>query len=208
MNDTQKTIKLNSRGVTRKSDGNPEGKGLNEFLSDRNRSEPHGVVAKPKRRLLREFFTSMLVLSAGFKFRPVTGKTYYLYCLDHEWSLSLVGPDEWSYEKRSNYGATCVLQTDMTWKIDPSSRLSENSHASEAIRQYYDAFLGMLDTNSALEKILPFHLGKLPYYQRLYASALSRSLYISLLLGDQTAISGRQWYKLASLPEYRIAHQR
>ena len=208
MKEEQKTLKLKSHRVVRKSDGNPEGKGLNEFSRDRNRSEPRGVIAKPQRQLLSEFFASMLVLSAGFKFRPVAGKNYYLYCLDDEWSLSLVGPDEWNNEERSNFVATCVLQTDMTWKIDPSSQLSENNPVSDSIHRFYDAFLEMLNTNSALETIFPFYSAKLPYYQRLYASSLSRSLFTSLLLGDQTAISGRQWYKLASLSEYRIAHQR
>ena len=57
--------------VVRKTDGNPEGKGHNGFLLDWYQSEPRGVVAKPRRQLLAEFFTSMLVLSAAFKFRPV-----------------------------------------------------------------------------------------------------------------------------------------
>ena len=36
-----------ARAVTLKTDGNPEGKGLNGFLLDWYKSEPRGVVAKP-----------------------------------------------------------------------------------------------------------------------------------------------------------------
>ena len=59
--------------IARKTDGNPEGKGLNGFLLDWYQSEPRGVVAKPRRQVLAEFFTFMLVLSATFKYRPVVG---------------------------------------------------------------------------------------------------------------------------------------
>ena len=191
-----------------KADGNPEGKGLSEFLRDRIQSSPRNVVAKPRRRLLNEFFSSMLVLSAEFKFRPVVGSTYYLYCGVEAWSLSLIRPIEWSSEKRRDFVASCVLQADMTWAISPSERISENSRVTDEIGEFYDAFAGMLDTDSSLEEILPFYVGRLPYYQRMYASALSRSLYASLLLGDQIAISGRHWCRLAPLAEHRIAQLR
>ena len=61
--------------------GNPDGKGLNGFLLDWYRSEPRGVVAKPQRQVLAEYFTSMLVLSASFKYKPAIGVANYLYQL-------------------------------------------------------------------------------------------------------------------------------
>ena len=61
-----------------KADGNPEGKGLNGFLLDWYRTEPRGVVIKPQRQVLAEFFTSMLVLSARFKHKPAVGVLNYL----------------------------------------------------------------------------------------------------------------------------------
>ena len=87
--------------VALKSTGNPEGKGLNGFLLDWYQSEPRGVVAKPQRQVLAEFFTSMLVLSAQFKYKPAIGVDNYLYWIDGEWSLSLIAPDEWSEERRA-----------------------------------------------------------------------------------------------------------
>jgi hypothetical protein len=188
--------------VVRKADGNPEGKGTNGLLLDWYHSEPRGVVAKPRRQLLAEFFTSMLVLSAMFKFRPVVGAEYYLYWINGEWSLSLVAPDEWSHERRAGFAGTCVLQRDMTWTIDPSEQLADDNSVSDAMGRFYDAFAEMLDTDATLEEILPFYVGRLPYYQRLYSSALSRSLRAAVTLGDQTSTSCRQWHML--LPQQKI----
>ena len=179
--------------ITRKADGNPEGKGRNGLLLDWYRSEPMGVVAKPRRQLLAEFFTSMLVLSATFKFRPVVGAANYLYWINDEWSLSLIAPDEWSNERRAGFVGMCVLQRDMTWTIDPSDLPGENNSVLDAIGRFYDAFAEALDTDLTLEEILPFYVGRLPYYQRLYANALSRSMRIAVRLGDQAATSCRQW---------------
>lgn len=188
------------------SGGNPEGKGVSEFLCDRIRSAPTGVVAKPRRRLLADFFASMLVLSAKFKYRPVVGTSNYLYWINNEWSLSLIAPDEWSAERRAGFAASCVLRRDMTWAITPSDRLSVTSPVSDAIGHYFDAFVEMLDTDLTLEEILPYYVAKLPYYQRLYSSAMSRSIRASVMLGDQASSSGRQWYRLAAPAKKRITH--
>lgn len=179
--------------VVRKADGNPEGKGHNGFLLDWYQSEPRGVVAKPRRQLLAEFFTSMLVLSATFKYRPVLGAANYLYWINDEWSLSLIAPDEWSHERRAGFVGTCVLQRDMTWTINPSHLLAEDNPVSDAIGRFYDAFAETLDTDLTLEEILPFYVGRIPYYQRLYASALSRSMRAAVTLGNQASTSCRQW---------------
>lgn len=182
--------------IARKTDGNPEGKGLNGFLLDWYQSEPRGVVAKPRRQVLAEFFTSMLVLSAAFKYRPAVGTANYLYWINGEWCLSLVAPDEWSDERRAGFAGTCVLRRDMTWTIAPSDLLAEDNAVSDAIGRFYDAFAVMLDTDLTLEEILPFYVGRLPYYQRLFASALGRSLRAAVTLGDQASTSCRQWCKL------------
>lgn len=182
--------------IAGKTESNPEGKGLNGFLLDWFQSEPKRVVAKPRRQLLAEFFTSMLVLSATFKFRPAIGTANYLYWISGEWSLSLIAPDEWSHERRAGFAGTCVLQRDMTWTITPSDLLVESNPVSDAIGRFYDAFAEMLDTDLTLEEVLPFYVGRLPYYQRLYASALSRSLCAAVRLGDQTSTSCRDWYML------------
>lgn len=187
--------------VTRKTDGNFDGKGVNGFMLDWHLSEPRGVVAKPRHQVLAEFFTSMLALSAKFKYKPAIGVRNYLYWVDDEWSLSLIPPDQWSDERRAAFAGTFVLQRDMTWTIRPSDLLSKNGPVSDAIGKFYDAFAEKLNTDLTLEEILPTYIGKFPYYQRLYAAALSRSIRAAVILGNQASNSCRQWQVL--LPELK-----
>jgi hypothetical protein len=185
--------RMEGRPPALKSGGNPEGKGVIGFLNDWRATEPRGVVAKPGRQVLAELFTSLLVLSATFKYRPVPGGSNYLYWVDGQWSLSLIAPHEWSDRRRAGFAGTCILQRDMTWTIVPSDRLRENGPVAAAVRRFFDAFGGMLDTDLTLEEILPTYVGSLPYYQRLHASALSRSVRAAVIRGDQAAASCRQW---------------
>ncbi len=185
-----------STAVARKSDANPEGKGANGLLLDWYRTEPRGIVAKPRRQLLAEFFTSMLVLSSKFKFRPAVGVANYLYWIDGEWSLSLIAPEEWSGERRRGFAGTCMLQHDMTWTIQPSDQLQTSNPVSDAIGRFYDAFADKMDTDLTLEEILPFYVNGFSYYRRLYASALSRSMRATVNLGDQANTPCRQWISM------------
>ena len=68
--------------TTPKAAGNPEGKGANGFLFDWFATTPRGVVAKPERQVVAELFTSMLVLSASFRYRPAPGCANFLYSID------------------------------------------------------------------------------------------------------------------------------
>ena len=191
-----------------KADGNPEGKGLNGFLLDWYRTEPRGVVIKPQRQVLAEFFTSMLVLSARFKHKPAVGVLNYLYFVDDEWSLSLIAPDEWSRERRAGFVGTCVLHPDMTWTITPSDLVGEDNDVSAAIARFYDAFADTLDNDLTLEEILAFFVRRMPYWQRLHASALSRSIRGTITLADQRSTKCRDWQVL--LPKFDaslLAHE-
>lgn len=172
---------------------NPDGKGLSGVMLDWYRTAPRDVIAKPRRQILSELFTSMLVLSAAFKYRPVVGAENYLYWIDGEWSLSLIAPEEWSQQRRAGFAGTCMLHRDMTWTIALSERLSERNPVAEAIGRFYDAFVKALDTDLTLEEILPFHADRIPYYQRLQASALSRALRAAVILSDHASVSCRQW---------------
>lgn len=191
-----KRYKPNNLAVARKTGGNPEGKGLNGFLLDWYQTAPRRAVAKPGRQILAELFTSMLVLSAQFKYRPAVRAANYLYWINGAWSISLISPEEWSDERRAGFAGTCVLQDDMTWTISPSDLLAGDNAVSDAMGRFYEAFAETLDTDLSLEEILPYYVARLPYYQRLHASALSRSLHTTVALGEQTAISCRQWQML------------
>lgn len=179
---------------------NIDGKGANGFMLDWYRSEPQGIVAKPERQVLAEFFTSMLVLSARFKYRPAPGVSNYLYLVDGHWTLSLIAPEEWSEERRAGFVGTCTLQPDMTWTITPSARLRESGPVADAVSRFFDAFAEMLDTDATLESVLPFYVRQMPYYQRLHANALSRSIRATVTLSGRNRTASRDWRGL--LPSF------
>ena len=172
---------------------NPEGKGVNGVMRDWYGTEPRGLVIKSHRQVLAEFFTSMLVLSAQFKYKPSTGVKNYLYWIDNGWMLSLIAPDEWSDRHYSGFVGTCVLQRDMTWTIDPSEQLFTETSLSDAVGRFFDAFAETLDTDLTLEEILPFYVRRMPYWQRMHANALSRSIRGAVTLGGQTSMKARDW---------------
>lgn len=175
---------------------NPQGKGVVGFLQDWHESAPRAVVAKRSGQLLADYFTSLLVLSADFKFKPAFNRTYHLYREDARWCLSLISPDEWqSSAKRRGYVGACVLHEDSTWSIDPSENLGRPGPVTDALAEVYEGFIRRLRQPSPLEQDLPFYEGRLPYYQRLFAAALSRSLRGSLAVGGQTGRSGESWLK-------------
>ncbi len=177
---------------------NPEGKGVNGVMLDWYRTEPRGLVAKPRPQVLAEFFTSMLVLSAHFKYKPSIGVRNHLYWIDDRWMLSLIAPEEWSPRHRSRFVGTCVLQPDMTWTIEPSEQLATEDCLSDAVGRFFDAFAETLDTDLTLEDILPFYVRRMPYWQRMHANALSRSVRGAAILGGQASVKAREWR--AALP--------
>jgi hypothetical protein len=178
---------------------NPQGKGQIGFLLDWAYSSPRTVVAKRVPQLLADYFTSLLVLSAAFKFKPVFGKDYYLYTDGDGWSLSLVSPDEWNDDaRRRAFVGKCVLHADSTWSITPSGNIGKQGAVDEALAEFYDGFIDKLRSQHPLEDDLPFYEARLPYYQRLFAAALSRSLKGSLALGDQLGMSAETW--IARMP--------
>ena len=173
---------------------NPEGKGQVGFLLDWAYSTPRAVVAKPAPQLLADYFTSLLVLSSAFKFKPVFGKNYYLYIEGNRWVLSLISPDEWNDEtKQRAFVGTCVLHDDSTWSIEPSGNIRERSEVADQLAIFYDGFIDKLSVSNLLEEGMPVYEAGLPYYQRLFASALSRSLKASLAKGGQTGLNADAW---------------
>ena len=179
--------------IARYSAPNPQGKGLTGLLPDWEYTRPRGAIAKSSPQVLADYFTSMLVLSAAFKFKPVVGRDYYLYWMNDRWSLSLIGPSEWGADRSQACVGKCVLHADMTWTISPSVKLGECEPAMKAIAGFHDAFVERLRSDAPLEYKLPGYVAELPYYQRLFASALSRSLKSSMTLGGQLSIKSRDW---------------
>lgn len=196
---SDQTVARARAGELARTGPNPQGKGQVGFLLDWAYSSPRGVVAKPARQLLADYFTSLLVLSASFKFKPVFGKDYYLYIDGDRWSLSLISPDEWNDDaKRQAFVGTCVLHDDSTWSITPSDNISKDGPVENRLAAFYEGFVDKLRSSPALEDGLPLYEAGLPYYQRLFAAALSRSLRGSLVRSGQLGQDGEAW--LACMP--------
>lgn len=149
------------------------------MLQDWHALRPHSPQRKTAHEILTDYCFSALVLAAKFRFRPVQGKTYYLYSQDQEWSLSLIGPQEWGDAMPGDFVANCRLQTDMTWQLE-FCEPHTHSQVSERLKNFVEGFTEALSTQNSVVDELPFYIADLPYYQRMLATGLSVSLQHSI----------------------------
>jgi len=174
---------------------NPQGKGMVGVSDDLRACTPMHVCAKSFAQWLADYFSSSLVLNAHFKFKPVVGNNYYLYLKNKQWKLSLIEPVAWLEHDAGIFFACCMLHSDMSWSVEPRDDWQDQSLLHNAVMQLQQVFLQSLDNESSISKQLPFYLAQLPYYQRLGANALARSLKLSLelKLGNNacTQLSGK-----------------
>lgn len=183
--------------------GNPQGKGLVPVLDAWHDAQPAVVEAKRPRRILEDYFTSMLVLSAEFAFNPRRGVNYYLYLAGGNWRLSLIDPREWGNRNPGACLAECQLQDDMTWQLTLQPGIHDQPQLIEALRAFHDGFATLLERDTPLEENLPYCVPELPYYRRLAAAGLSSSLSRSLKLSGMAGHSGKKW--LAGLDRISLA---
>lgn len=162
---------------------NPQGKGLVPILSDVASSRAK-INIPPKKidQIAGELFTSMFVLESEFAFKPVMGKEYYLYRKNKRFRLSLISPDQWAGELFGWFIGRCVLEKDITWTLEMDERAAEDQELTRFIQKKKKAFEKSLETAGQLGDTLPVYCASLPYYQRLFASALASSLGISMQL--------------------------
>lgn len=155
---------------------NPQGKGLSPILGQWQQFQPEIAEQKSDGRLFADYFTSLLILSAEFRFKPVVGQRYYLYIKNRRWTLSLVEPQRWGSIPVGDCLGRCELHRDMTWSLLPS----DNYFACESIRQglqsFYEQFVEHLDCQESLQDKLPFYVAQLPFYQRMAAAGLAQSI--------------------------------
>lgn len=172
-------MKMNT---TLKKIANSQGKGIIGVLDDLRAYAPLRVSAKSYAQWLADYFSSLLVLSAQYKFKPVIGNEYYLYLKNKEWKLSLIEPQSWLSHDPGMYFARCTLHTDMSWSVEPRNDWQDQPSLNDAVKQLQRDFLQSLKHENSVTEKLPFYLSQLPYYQRLGANALARSLKLSLEL--------------------------
>lgn len=154
---------------------NPQGKGVVPVLRDWQSFTPMALAPKTAANFLRDYCVSSLVLAADFRFKPVVGKTYYLYATSDGWSLTLIAPQEWGERKAGKFLASCQLRADMTWEMDAAD-LADQPEALAQARQFIEGFVDALSEQETIEEHLPYYVQEMPYYRRMLATALSASL--------------------------------
>ncbi|MBT8124105.1 MAG: hypothetical protein KJO81_04695 [Gammaproteobacteria bacterium] len=170
---------------------NPQGKGVVGIIEDLRACTPMLVEAKSNYQWLADYFTSTLVLSAKYGFKPVIGKDYYLYYKNQEWKLSLIEPQAWKTHDPGVFFAECELNKDMSWSLVLSPDWQKHSTLVNAINELEQAFFNCVNDSKPIVDKLPFFKQHLSYYQRLGANALARSLKQSLeiKLGKEKSLS-------------------
>lgn len=177
---------------------NPQGKGLVPVLDAWQSVQPTRVEPKSAPRLLSDYLVSLLVLSAQFGFKPVPGKSYYLYWRDGEWRLSLIGPVEWGTAQPGECLGECQLGFDMTWHLVRQEGVEPSEALAQAVDVFVAQFSETIASADALEETLPFYVRQLPFYRRLLATGLAASLQHSMRGAGQLGHSGKSWLQQAS----------
>ncbi|NNJ92886.1 MAG: DUF2452 domain-containing protein [Gammaproteobacteria bacterium] len=160
---------------------NPQGKGLSPisgFLTTVNQQTL--APAKPIHQITDELFTSMFILHSTFKFKPVIGKSYWLYQSQNSFKLSLIRPDEWKGNSFGNFIGRCELHQDITWSLELSEQASSNQDFLQFIGNKKSELEHRIQQTDRLIDILPGYQQQLPFYQRAFTSALTHSLSVSM----------------------------
>lgn len=187
-------------------EGNPQGKGSVPILDALNALKPFQPGEKSAEQILREFCLSTLVLSARFDFRVVPGKAYYLYRVNQAWRLSLITPEEWGARCPGPFVAKCELHPDMTWTMVLADDIAEDRELVAALEQHLEGFITRISEVGKLEEALPVYESRLPYQQRLMATALSSSLQTSLLVSGLAGTSGRALLSQGRVSQFLLAN--
>ena len=160
---------------------NPQGKASIKLLNDLNSFRSNQAKPKEVPEWLADYFTSLLVLSASFSFKPVFNRPYYLYLDKQQWKLSLIEPSAWN-DCPYIYFAECCMHEDSSWTLQPTDNWDSNPKLVCLIKTIKKEFFNLLNTEKPLVETLPYCIQHLPYYQRLAAFGLANSLKFSLQL--------------------------
>jgi hypothetical protein len=172
------------------NDPNPQGKGISPVLQGLAQNRP-AFPLPPKQidQVSGELFTSLFVLNSDFSFRPVAGRSYWLYRMDGKFKLLLLSPGDWSAGHPGQFIAECILQEDVTWTLTLDAEASRDA----CLRQYIDnerqRLQADLEKAGSLEEAMPDYMPSLTFYRRLLAFGLGSSLRASLRAAGINALT-------------------
>lgn len=169
---------------------NPQGKGLAPVLQELAGCRPRrSPPPKHVDQVSGELFTSLFVLNSEFAFRPVAGRSYWLYRIDGRFKLLLLGPDQWSAGHPGDFIAECVLQEDVTWSLALAPAAARDTKLVRRIEAERRRLQRALAQAPDLDAAMPVYLARLPFYRRLLAYGLGGSLRASMRAAGINALS-------------------
>jgi hypothetical protein len=169
---------------------NPQGKGLVPVLESLMQTRKNlAAPAKDILQIANELFTSLFVLNSQIKFKPVVGRTYWLYRKDGIYGLSLIAPEQWSPSQYGQFIGASELQPDLTWTLELSGQCRGDLVLMTEITQQRERFDEKLNTAEHIDDLLPVYIATLPFYSRVLASALAHSLGQSMQKGGISGLS-------------------
>ncbi len=156
---------------------NPQGKGLVPVLDSLQQTRKQLLVpAKNIQQISHELFTSLFILNSEIRFKPVSGRTYYLYHKNNRYRLSMIAPEQWSGSRYGRFIGACELQADLTWTLQLSEQCLEDQAIIAEISRQREQFEQKMQQAGQIDDLLPVYVGSLPFYSRVLASALAYSL--------------------------------
>lgn len=157
---------------------NPQGKGTDLLV---NHWYPKfGPKRKNLSEIITDYYCSLLVLSARMPFKPVIGQDYYLYIWHEELRISLIEPEKLAGKTHIDFICGCHLQPDLTWALNVNPDVELTEGAKQYLATFTDGITEHLNSDKLLVELFPTYAAHLPYYARLFASGLSKSLTQSL----------------------------
>ncbi|MES1936433.1 DUF2452 domain-containing protein [Salinisphaera hydrothermalis] len=168
---------------------NPDGKGVSSVLATLDEARGGLAVAAPKQidQVTTELFTSLFVLESEFRFKPVVGKTYYLYRQPERFWLGLTPPAMLGETVAGRFIGHCVLQTDMTWTLELAEAVAADDEFMAWLAAKRAAFERRLGDAEKVDDILPVYESRLSFYRRASAFGVAHSLSRSM---SASGISG------------------
>ncbi len=168
---------------------NPQGKGQVPVLAELAQGRSAAARVAPKRieQVSTELFTSLFILESEFRFRPVVGRPYWLYQKEDHFRLSIIPPHGWDSRISGRYIGECELQPDMTWTLQLAEEVAEDEAFLAFLEDKRKALESELAEAERVEDALPRFKANFPFYQRVFAYALSSSLDASM---DRSGIKG------------------
>lgn len=155
---------------------NPQGKG--GHLLSSNWFPAIQLQQKSNTQIISDYVLSMLVLSAEFSFRPAAGNQYYLYLWKGVLRLSLI-PENKRPDGDIECLAVCELGEDLTWRVQLKSGEHLSDVALDWLQGFVDRIKEKFTASKSFSSLLPHYEATLPFYRRLFAAGLAKSLSLS-----------------------------